>query len=553
MTRKKTSSKHFESSAAVTPQEAASLKEGKPAAGVKRKGSSLWIYAVVFLLFYAFCGLAYGDVFARAAEANFITGDSTSMDFLTDRPWGWLYVWGRWALLVFKSPALGAALLSLVFTLIVVFTDRLFRLPMALRGAGSLVVGGLLAWILSLGYNLWYKDEPSLFILVSLFVLLIVGLLYAVSLWVCKKRTPVFFLKTRLPLGLLVAVLVVASSWFAADRYNQNVILTSRMQMKVMKGDWDGMIEDALGARKPSRSVAAYYAIALVQTNQLIQRLFDIPFAFPEERFRPHDGNNEYGLFLADCNFYAGITNISYRCAFDHMVMNGPSVYIIKQMILSSIMNGDDDLARKYMKVLGQVPFEHAFIDKYTPYIGHREMIESDPQLSLVRKMRPMERHFEQNYRSPAFLGYNAGLLQGSDETLVTAIAAILYSKELSQCMQHIAVYRDKFTVLPSVLQQAVTIQGNKDPQVAAMFADIIASQGPTLQAFVRDAKPLLDERMAKEKGKSKEEAEKIKEEYNARLRAELRDPWLGSYYYYYYFENNDPSQLRKEATTGVN
>ena len=44
-----------------------------------------------------------------------------------------------------------------------------------------------------------------------------------------------------------------------------------------------------------------------------------------------------------------------------------------------------------------------------------------------------------------------------------------------------------------------------------------------------------------------------IKQEYNRRLRKELRDGWLGTYFYYYYCENNEPNQVRPATNGGVN
>ena len=37
-----------------------------------------------------------------------------------------------------------------------------------------------------------------------------------------------------------------------------------------MDGDFEGMVDDAHDLERPTRSVAAYYAIGLVQTGQLL-------------------------------------------------------------------------------------------------------------------------------------------------------------------------------------------------------------------------------------------------------------------------------------------
>jgi len=70
---------------------------------------------------------------------------------------------------------------------------------------------------------------------------------------------------------------------------------------------------------------------------------------------------------------------------------------------------------------------------------------------------------------------------------------------------------------------------------------------------FFSVAKPIIEERKAAMEGKSGEALDRVKVEYNARLREALRAEWLGSYFYYYYCENNDPAQVTPAEKTGVN
>ncbi len=523
------------------------------------------VYAVTFIALWLFCQVVYGDVFARAAEANFIMADDRAMAFLTAQDWGNFYVFGRWCLLVFSAPWLGILLLALCLTLIAWLTDRLLGLRRGWLGLGSIASGALLAFYIHQGIHLWYKSEPSLFILVTLGTVALLLLLLAAKAVArryliqpdneaatgTKAAAPTGI--KALNLGILCPIIVAGAAAIAADRINQNVILTSRMQLLCQQDRWDDIIDSALSARRPSRAVAAYYAIALEETDQLLQRLFDLPFDYPEERFRKQDGNDEYGIFLSDANYHAGITNMGYRCAMDHLVVNGPNIYVLKQMCICAIVNGEEALARKYLTVLSHIPFQGDFIEKYSAYVGNESMIQADATMAHVRSLKPVENHFEQNYRAPAFLGYNTGLLSGTDPSLITAIAACLYSKEIDRCLPHIQVYYQKYQSLPPVLQQVIAIQGSKRPDVAAAFPQIMQAESNRIMAFVSAAKPILDERTQAMAGKSPEEQTRIKTAYNARLREALQDDWLGTYYYYYYCENNDPKQVRQAQQSGVN
>ena len=326
------------------------------------------------------------------------------------------------------------------------------------------------------------------------------------------------------------------------------------MQMRMMDGDFEGMVDDAHDLERPTRSVAVYYAIGLVQTGQLLERQFDIPYDFPEMRLERHDGNEEYTIFTGDCSFYAGLINTAYRCAMDYTVLYGPSLYNLKRMAICAILNNETVLAEKYMTILKKVPFQSAFIEKYEPMIGNSERVDADEELHKVLALQPQEHNFEQNYRTPTFLGYNAGLLRGTDASLETAIAARLYSKELEAAMPLIRVYAQKHGgQLPQSLQQAITIMSTKDPSIDVEFGNIVSMQAPTFTAFITEAKPILDERKRVSEGKSEAEKLKIRDEYNHKLRTALAADWVGTYLYYYYCENNDQAQVKQNTQTAVN
>lgn len=532
------------------------------ASGKEQGKSSLlqrlpWAYLLTFAGFYVFSTCVYGDMLRRTAEANFITNDSTQMAFLTSQSWGTVYCWGRWLLCSMSNLYVGAALLSLILTLTAVLADKALCIPRRWRGVSALVPGGVVLWMICRGLNLYYKSEPSLLFIIPVAVLLAAALLALAGRfsWGRKKcEVTADAVKAKRAWGWTVPVVLTAALSATTLQWNKAEILTARMQMRMMDGDFEGMVDDAHDLERPTRSVAAYYAIGLVQTGQLLERQFDIPYDFPEMRLERHDGNEEYTIFTGDCSFYAGLINTAYRCAMDYTVLYGPSLYNLKRMAVCAILNNETVLAEKYMTILKKVPFQEAFIEKYEPMIGNSERVDADEELHKVLALQPQEHFFEQNYRSPTFLGYNAGLLRGTDASLETAIAARLYSKELEAAMPLIRVYAQKHGgQLPQSLQQAITIMSTKDPSIDVEFGNIVSMQAPTFTAFITEAKPILDERKRVSEGKSEAEKLKIRDEYNHKLRTALAADWVGTYLYYYYCENNDQAQVKQNTQTAVN
>lgn len=524
---------------------------------------SRWLpYVVEFVLVYVFCTAVYGDVFVRTAEENYVSTDLTTMYFLTSQSWGWIFYAGRWLLLPFLNVWIGAALMALVLTASTAMLDRAFGLPSRLNSLCFFAPALVLGWIIYRGTNIFHRNEPSLIVLVPL-ALLLLSMVLAVVAWAIRKRNGESVRPTahrrgwlaRMPLGMLSPILLFAALTFCANKYNQNEILTARMQLDFLRGDWDSIIEDAQKAERPTRAVAAYYAIALEQTDQLLDRIYDIPFDYPSPSLDRNSGNEEYSLFEGDCNLCAGLLNPAYRCALDQVVMYGPTAFNFKRLAVAALLNGERQLSEKYLTLIEQMPFQQSFVDRIRPMLSDSALVVQDENFAHILSLYPKESKYEQNYRQPAFLGYNMGLMQGSDATLRTAIAAALYSKAITQCLPHIQILAQKTGGnLPVAVQQALTIMAQNDPQVAAAFPDAVRIYQPMLASFFTQAKTLIDQRNAESAGKDKKQQEEIKIKYNAIMRDELKEEWLGTYFYYYYCENNDPAQTTQpKEKAGVN
>lgn len=544
-------------------QKTAATDTGKQVANSRQPGKTnkmlhrLFPYMVTFLAMWIFSFFIYGEVFVRTAEANFVTTDATQMKFLTDLSWGYAFWGARFLLLSYKSVWAGSIFLSLLLTLTAVLADRALRMPRAWRGVSAIVPGAIAGWIIWRGTSIYYKNEPSLIFLVPVAALIVTGIAAGLSAVIGsrqKKRQTAAGTSAVRPWGALVPLAVCAVLFCAVKVWNENVVLTAKMQNALLRGDYDTLIECGLDARRPTRTVAAYYAIGLEQNDRLLDGIFDIPYDFPDPRLDKKDGSEEYGLFVSDCSFYCGLINTAYHTALEHIVMNNPSLYYLKRLALCAILNSEEKLAEKYLALIGSVPFETAFVEKYRPMIYDRSLVEADPELSHVLSLYPQEERFEQYYRNPTFLGYNIGLMSGSDKTLETAIAASLYTKDLTRSIIPIQILAQRNNgVLPTAVQQAIVLIAGSHPEVAQSFPGVVENMKPQLSAFYTEATPIIKEGESAKQGKSEKQKAEIKQEYNRRLRKELRDDWLGTYFYYYYCENNEPNQVRPATNSGVN
>ena len=522
-----------------TPQ--SSTATGRTAASTGKKRSlnplmpsrhvSRLTYLIGFLSMWLFCFWTYGDVFACAEQNSFATFSSEQMQFLLQRDNGFAYWVGRLLLLTYKSQLLGSLVLASILTATAWAVSTAFRLPAAWKGAGFVVPSAVLAYLLSMGLFIYYRHEPGVTFTLPLCTLLAAFLLLGISALIgCfRKRKPQAAECRPLP-GLLIPVVLFIALHVSACTWNDNERVIGKMQLAEAEQDWDSMIETALQAKRPSRSVAAFYACALVQQNILMERLFDLPFDFPTFAHDSINSIDEGGNYLPEANFHAGLPNIAQQTTMEQMTLHGPSLRWLKRLCLCALLNDEKALAEKYFHVIESTPFESSFVERYRPMLHDRKLLEADPMMARVLQLAPREQTFAQNYRQPTFLGYNMGAREGSNAMLVTSIAACLYSKDMRQFLMRVPMLRSK-QQLPYCCLQAIAIAGLKQPEVLKQYPEVSAFIQNEAKAFIRDAAPYVKDKEA--------------------LRRELKERWLGTYYYYYYCENNNPNQVRQASDRG--
>lgn len=490
-------------------------------------------HLLLLLLLYAFCTLVWGDVFVRAEQESFVNADATAMKFVIDQPWGHLYWALRWGLVVFKSRWIGGLVLTALLYAMARLTDSILRLPAQWSGVSSIVPFGMLGWFVYKGLNLYVNAEPSHLLLWPLLACLVLGVV-AIAVRLFLHRTPRATMPRSNWKGILVLLAAFCALTASALTFRQNAILTARMQLRLQKQDWEGMIADGLSARRPSKPVAAYYAIGLLREGRLLDGLFDIPYDYPVSEITPRDDANEdYRLINMDCDFEAGLVQTAYRDGMEYIVVNGPILYRYKRMAICAIMMREKELAEKYLRLIETTPFEQAFVEKYRPMAEDFALIDADAELNAVQQLFPREEKFEQYYRKPVFMGYNMGLESGSDETLITSVATCLYSKDIPALAMRADIMSRKGMPLPRIVQEALVCGSIKHPQIGKAFPlpDYMRN---SLQSFLIEAKQFNKDKDKRRQG--------------------MKKNWLGTYLYYYYCENNDSTATgQSEQGNGVN
>ena len=489
-----------------------------------------------FLLAWAWASWWMGDIFRVAYEQSFFATDATLMHFLLQQHLGWLWLAGRALLTLYRWPILGGLVVAMMLTATTCSIARL----MPTRDDGhyplSIVHYPLslfpaciwMTWTAWTGLNLFYLAEPGrtlavllVMFLISTAVALIVSLFRGKATLIQQHSKPDnrnhFPLSFILyPLSIIICFAIPTAVTHLRHPYARPV---TRMQVQMLNDDWSGMVTTAHdNATLSYRPLAAYYAIALVHTGHLTDALFDIRLDYDTLYLsnlsrKPDNGTNYY---LVDCNYTAGLFRAATHKAMEHLTMNGPTLYSLKHLTRLALLDSAWPLARKYLHVINQAPFESDFVNRYSAMLYNPEAVAANPEFALLRRTEPVLDSFEGEYQEPVFLGYTATLMAGrTQEALMQSLMANLYSKRMPDFLMRTQPLIG--TTPPRTIAEGLVTQVIKNPDILQAFPQL-QMNAQIYRGFIQNVQTELKDRPA-----------------HAR---KLFDTYRGYYPYYYFFGN---------------
>lgn len=512
----------------------------------KRRTILLPIPVIVFLLMWIWIAWWQGDVFRMVRENSFFATDSTLMNYEMCKPYGMLWCFGRMLLTTFRYPWLGGLLLSLIITASCWLLGYAMRLKATWRWIQYLPIG-VFTWIFTYnGLNNYYEAESGKVMGIPVCILFILCVWGIIIRSFSRKPSPAVI---RLPkdetplqnrMQLLIAVLAIAIPMVYGQYSRAYVRPTAQMQVGVMNQDWQRVIDVAHdNAEISTRPMAANYAIALVQTGQIAEHMFDIRLDYDSIYTCGLNGEvaSNANMYEMECSYHAGMMATAYHLAMESMAMEGPTIRNLKILCKASLLQGEWAVAEKYLTILDKVPFEGEFVEKYRPMVGDTARINGDREMAMVRLTEPIRDAFENNYVKPIFLGYNATVLEArSMNALYNCLMVHIYTKTLEPFL-----YRTQpmaGTTPPTSFAEALTLMSGKDPNILKAFNGLNMHRD-RLQAFFSDTQQYMS---------SPEE--------RAKHAKELFPKYKGYYPYYYFFGNlkaTKKSPQKESSNAGVN
>jgi len=175
---------------------------------------------------------------------------------------------------------------------------------------------------------------------------------------------------------------------FKKYAYNPELSLFFEIDHNVQQARWDKVPELASRSREPNHLILYYTNLALYKTGHLGDRMFYYDQIGVPGLWLNREGD-EISLFLGGELFYhLGNINEAYRWAFDSMVTNGQSSpRLLKQLVLTSLINGDLAVAEKYLNILDQSLFYKSWSKHYHNCRNNPDLLFKDPEIAGKRQL----------------------------------------------------------------------------------------------------------------------------------------------------------------------
>lgn len=199
--------------------------------------------------------------------------------------------------------------------------------------------------------------------------------------------------------------------------------------------------------------------IALAETGQLTERLFE----FPQD---PNGGTlflewKMVGEVLKRGGYFyytVGIINEAQRWAYEYMVMRGYTPEGLKMLIKTELINGNYEVAQKYIHTLKQSVFYRKEANAFEKLLFDDEAVNAHPELGEKRRLKPESDFFVLSDNPAANLEH----LVSTDSTNVFALeyqfAWQLLEKDIEGIVENLPLLeKSGYRRIPRHIQEAAT------------------------------------------------------------------------------------------------
>lgn len=435
--------------------------------------------------------------------------------------------------------ALFGALLLMLHALkqAMILKDMKKLIPAAVALSGIFLVTGFyylfVSWhlpyqglfLINLPDFLWEGPERKLWIpYISIAIILIIVLIVSKEE---HSEVKFSFLRSALPvIAFLACIAGVVIYSYEDHNFNTELAMIHASE----KGEWDKVLELSKANKlEPTRLMVMNTQLAYFKLGK------------SEEIYRIKDGNKAINspreilpINIAGIFFYYqyGKMNYCYKWCMENMVELGMNTSVLKYFVLSSMLNGEYNLARKYNDVLKSTIFHKSWALKQEAYINDPGKIATAPEfknlLPLLAYSNSLEgdQNMLEDYLKTSF----ASIHSDSSALLELSIHSSLNMKSISRFWPKFNQWVSTHKKIPVRFQEAALLfqQIEKKENTEGIPYDIeVLDNFQRFMAFVK-----------KYEGYSNESVQGL-----------YYKQFGGTYWYYFFYAKNHATSTEKSKS----
>lgn len=302
---------------------------------------------------------------------------------------------------------------------------------------------------------------------------------------------------------------------------DQNFNTELKMQAAIDKEDWNEVLNlTRKQVDEPTRNIVMYTNLALYKLGTAGDRMFRYPAG--QMIIKSPVPVSSMQISGIQMYYYYGLTNYCYKWCMEYFVENGVKTNQLKYFVLSSLINGETKLARKYNDMLKSTLFHKKWATDHQKYIDNPKEIAVSPEFAGIRKLTAKYDILDGDHQMlESYLrNYFSNLKDGPVEQLELSLLYCLELKDMNKFWPRFFYW--------AMTQKRIPVHF----QEAALLFQNIRNNNVNLQNITFDEKVLNNFRnfLSLSKQYSGLPIEQAKELYKNQIE--------GTYWYYFLFYN---------------
>lgn len=175
---------------------------------------------------------------------------------------------------------------------------------------------------------------------------------------------------------------------FGYDSRNNKL---QEIDFHVQKANWEKVLK--LSGKYPGKNqlVLYYTNLALYKTGRMGDQLFFYPQSGTKGLWLEWKRNEVNPYYGGEIFYHLGFGNEAFRWAFEAMEAKGVNPRSLQRLIVTAIVNGNNDVALKYTRILRQSLFYRKLARHYERLIADPVLLKEDREIAQLQPLIPQK------------------------------------------------------------------------------------------------------------------------------------------------------------------